>query len=64
MLQLFDHLHDPPLDLLQQRHIFHVLGAPDQVLLCRAAVNEFFSQSTHTWDYLDQVQNLAFGLLA
>lgn len=29
VLQPADHLHGPPLDLLQQIHDFHVLGNPD-----------------------------------
>ncbi|KAJ7401265.1 hypothetical protein BTVI_97626 [Pitangus sulphuratus] len=53
-----DHLHGPPLDSLQQVHVFLVLRTPDldaalqvfihknpQVLVIRAALNEFLSQS-------------------
>ncbi|KAK4825848.1 hypothetical protein QYF61_003099 [Mycteria americana] len=67
-----NHFCGPPLDLLQQLHVFPVLRTPEldtvlqypQALLCRAALNPFIPQPVLIPGVAPtQVQDLALGLV-
>ncbi|KAK4807078.1 hypothetical protein QYF61_018419 [Mycteria americana] len=59
-----DHFRGPPLDPLQQVHVFLVLRTPELDAAPRAALNPFIPQSLLIWGIaLTQVQDLALGLV-